>query len=106
MTLEDLVWQIVQAAKAGDHQEVRRLGAQLLAELRAGRRLEPDAGLEAALAFRDVRAFELLEKLGEILVSRGGALPPVRRLLAQALIDQGKAEPAGAVLDALRQSEP
>ena len=106
MTLEELVWQVVQAAKAGDHQEVRRLGAQLVAELQAGRHLEPDAGLEAALALRDVRAFELLEELGELLVSRGDALRPVRRLLAQALIDQGKAEPAGAVLDALRQREP
>jgi hypothetical protein len=67
MPLEELVWQVVLAAKAGNRREVRALAGRLLRQLRAGEPLMPDASLEAALALRDVGACDLLEELGQVL---------------------------------------
>ncbi len=53
--------------RPGTGGRVRALAGRLLRRLRAGEPLMPDAGLEAALALRDVRAFDLLEELGQVL---------------------------------------
>jgi tetratricopeptide (TPR) repeat protein len=105
MSLEELVWQLDAAAKAGDGQEARALAGQLLARLQNGERLSADEGREAALALRDVRAFDLLESVAREIGNRGNAHPSVLRLLGQSLIEQGNIEEALGVLGKLRTSE-
>jgi hypothetical protein len=90
------------AVEAYDRQQAAALCGELIAHLRRRPDAYPKADAVAALqALRSKRFFDLLQKTADALIQAGQTAPRVRRLYAQALLDQSSLTAALAELKSL-----
>jgi hypothetical protein len=99
-----LVKELQQAVAVFDRQKVEQLCSQLVEQLQMRPRPYP-AGEAVTILYtlRRKRYFDLLLKVGDVLIQTGQSSAEVRRLYAQGLIDSGHISAALNVLKVLEQ---
>lgn len=102
-TMDDatLIEDLIEAADDLDELRAGEDGDELARRIRAGSRIDAGAAKRVLTALQRKRYFMLEERVAQALINTGQANPRVRRMHAQALIDQMKLEQAKACLEAL-----
>jgi len=102
-----LVAELRSASRDYDEDAAETACKQLVNVVRTAPESLEDSDAKAALgALRRMRAFELMERLGDGFLAAGVKAPSVERLHAQAVIEGGRLDAAKAILAAMVESEP